>query len=221
MIMTVLLVLFTLVLFLAADHFVERSRARRAVEGMSAAIPSFLRLPNDVALATNHTWVRSDAKGIMTVGLDGFLGTMLGAIESIVLPKEGAAVAPAQSTIALRQGRKTLELATPVAGKVVEVNRDLIRNPSLARLDPYGKGWLVRVRTQGNAPVQMFKGARALEWLRAQGTMVREFLGGRMAGVQLATMQDGGAPVEGALQQCDEKTWAEFQKAFASLHPLH
>jgi len=221
MIMTVLLVLCTAVLFLAADHFVQRSRARRAAHEVSAAIPSFLRLPADIALATNHTWARSDAQGITTIGLDGFLGNMLGAIENIVLPKEGAAVAPALSSIAVCQGRRSLELATPVAGNIVEVNRDLLRNPSLARLDPYGKGWLVRVRTRGSVPVQMFTGTSALEWLRAQGSMVREFLGGRTTGASLATMQDGGIPVEGALQNCDEGTWAAFQKSFATLHPLH
>jgi hypothetical protein len=92
--MTVLLMLSMIVTFLAADMIVRKLRAvkeaRRTVQpGTIMSEP-----PEGIRLALNHTWMRME-KGVAVIGTDEFLGRILGAVESFMLPDVGATVAPA------------------------------------------------------------------------------------------------------------------------------
>jgi glycine cleavage system H protein len=219
--MTVLLVLFTLLLFLAVDYFVHKSRLAPKYVGARAA-QSCLRLPHGIRLASNHIWLRDEADGLTTVGVDEFIGRLIGRIDALVLPEPDTVVTPAMSEITLRQGGKSLELASPVLGHVVEVNQEVLRDPSLARTDPYGAGWLVRVkqRKEDHASVPFFV-VRPAEWLNEQYSQVKEFLLACTAPAQLATMQDGGIPEDGQLENLDAQAWREFKRNFATLHDRH
>jgi glycine cleavage system H lipoate-binding protein len=144
---------------------------------------------------------------------------MLGAVESVVLPEVGAAVTPVVMNIALCNRERALQFAAPVTGEVVEVNRKLLRNPGLAHRDPYGAGWLMKVkadRDKGMA-ARFTTGAGALQWLKEQTVLAKEFLGGVMTQPQFATLQDGGAPAEGILKECDASVWKEFERRFTGI----
>jgi glycine cleavage system H protein len=213
--MTVLLVLATLITFLAADHFVQRARAARAAEDL---LPRGVSLPEGVSLATNHTWLKKQ-RNVVTIGLDEFLGGMLGVVESMVLPEAGSTVTPAHQTIALRNGNRALRLAVPVDGKIMKVNTRVLADPSLARTDPYGNGWLLKVKTESSASIvsHFLLGTGARQWLKEQMELAKEFLAGQTAMPQLVTLQDGGMPADGILQHCDARVWAEFERRFAGL----
>src|SRR5664279_2253414 len=115
----------------------------------------------------------------------------------------------------LRDGSKVLTLAAPVKGKVVAVNRQVLANPGLARSDPYGTGWLLKIQPERSlSGKNLLSGNKGIEWLRGQFGLAKEFFAARMPQVEFATMQDGGIPVEGMLKNCNEKTWEEFQKEF-------
>jgi glycine cleavage system H lipoate-binding protein len=218
--MTVLLVLCTLVIFMIADYAVEKTRAAKAAAELKSwdaeRIP--FGLPAGVALAPNHLWVREE-RGVTTVGLDGFIGRMLGTVQSVMTPDVGAAVTPATVNIALRDRDRTVSMASPVAGTIVAVNPVVARDPGLIRRDPYGAGWLMKVQTDRHAPAtaRVLSGTDAVTWLRAQTDLVKEFLAGVMPAPQLATLQDGGIPAEGVLQLCDASVWKKFEERFTSL----
>jgi glycine cleavage system H protein len=217
--MTVLLVLVTLIMFLIADHFVQKSRERAAQLAVRPGYaPQEFLLPPNVALATNHTWMKNESKGITTVGLDEFLGRLVGAVEDIILPQVGASLSPATATISLKEGRNSLALAAPVSGRVVAINENVLRNPGLARTDPYGTGWLMKVQPDRHDEKQhVFSGSQAMEWLRKQTELAKEFLTVRMPQAGFVTMQDGGVPVDGLLKNYDTRVWEEFQQSFVTL----
>jgi glycine cleavage system H protein len=214
--MTVLLVLATLILFLTFDHFVERSRAKRAAqnvtERLAALGQAFQLVPEGVRLRTNHTWAKDESEGIVTIGLDEFLAKFLGAVERIAMPSSGGAVDPATQSIRLEDGEKAITLASPVQGKVVSINQEVLRSPALASTDPYGRGWLMKVQTEKKAGGMI--GAQAMQWLREQAEAAREFFGGREQYGAFALAQDGGVPVAGVLKQYDGEAWREFQQRF-------
>lgn len=218
--MTVLLVLCTLVIFLIADYAVQKVRLARA----SAEVKSWdaeripFAFPAGIALAPNHLWMKIE-HGVATIGCDGFLGRMLGTVESVVLPGVGAAVAPATANIGLRDRDRSVQFAAPVMGQILEVNPGVLKDPGLTRRDPYGAGWLMKVRTnrRSTVPAHTVSGAAAAEWLRSQTALAKEFLAGVMPAPQLATLQDGGVPTEGVLQQCDAQVWKKFEQRFAVL----
>ena len=217
--MTVLLMLTMIVTFLAADVVVRKLRTvreeRRAVQpGTILGEP-----PEGIRLALNHTWMKME-KGIAVIGTDEFLARMLGAVESFMLPDVGATVAPASLNIALAHGDRRVRVASPVAGRILEVNTGVIRNPMLARRDPYGSGWLLKVSpdpAQGAASGSL-AGAAAREWLRDQMSLAKEFITGAAPRGSFASLPDGGEPAEGALLLCDARAWVEFERRFTTIN---
>jgi hypothetical protein len=137
----------------------------------------------------------------------------------MVLPQAGSAVTPALQTISLRNGNRALRLAVPVDGTIMKVNSRVLANPALARTDPYGNGWLLKIRTGRNESVRtrLLSGAGARQWLKEQMDLAKEFLAGQVAVPQLVTLQDGGVPADGILQQCDSRVWEEFERRFTGL----
>jgi glycine cleavage system H protein len=218
--MTVLLVLCTLVIFLIADYAVQKARLARAAADVKSwdaeRIP--FALPAGVALAPNHLWLKVE-QGVATIGLDGFLGRMLGTVEAVMMPEVGATVTPVTLNIALCDRDRSVQLASPVVGQILELNPGVLKDPALARRDPYGAGWLMKVRTDRRARVaaHIVEGNAAAAWLREQTAQVKEFLAGVMPAPALATLQDGGVPAEGVLQQCDARVWKKFEQRFAVL----
>jgi len=210
--MTVLLVLFTLILFLAADHFIEKARLARKARVAETDQDAILQVPTGFELAVNHTWVSRKRDGSAVVGLDQFLSRLVGTVEKIILPGAGAKVPVVGIT--LRDGNRQINLALPVQGRVIEVNHAVLKNPGLAATDPYGRGWLVRVepRLKDGATVKFVDTSRASEWLKEQVMIAKEYLVARMP--EPALMQDGGLPVKGLLKSFDAPVWQEFQKSF-------
>lgn len=213
--MTVILVLCTLLLFLSADYAVQRLRGRR----MKLAAGWNRELPAGTELLANHTWLRREPRGDTVIGLDGLVARALGTVQQVLLPEAGSSVDAATARITMAARGRSLKIHTPVAGHVVAVNNAVLRNPALVHADPYGNGWLIRIRPAeaGSSPYAV---ENPIEWLRAQGEAMKEFFRASSAQPGFATMQDGGEPVEGILQTCDAGVWKSFNETFAALQPL-
>lgn len=217
--MTVLLMLGMIVTFLAADGIVQKLRAAKEERYAPQPGTSLSEPPEGIRLALNHTWMKME-KGVAVIGTDEFLARMLGALESVILPDVGATVAPASPNIALAHGERKVRLASPVAGRILAVNTGVLRNPALARRDPYGNGWLLKVSpdpAHGGASGSV-AGAAAREWLRDQMSLAKEFLTGVPPRTSFASLPDGGEPAEGALLHCDAAAWEEFERRFTTIH---
>lgn len=226
--MTVLLVLFTLILFLTVDHFVQKKRTvpaavRDAAGARTELTDRFqIRIPEDVSLATNHVWMRSNQDGTVTIGLDEVLSRVVGAAQTISIPREGDPVLPVATAIAVGVHDRSLRLASPASGHVVESNQEVLKNPSLILNDPYGEGWLMRVKS-GNGDLAASKKYivhSPIEWLREQAALVRDFIVTNAQVGQPAMLQEGGLPTEGVLQQLHKDVWNKFGRTFVTLRPF-
>ncbi|HUI10980.1 MAG TPA: glycine cleavage system protein H [Bacteroidota bacterium] len=211
--MTVILMLSMIVTFLALEGFVQRSRARRSAAG--EALPA--GPPAGFLLAPNHTWVKEEKEGVL-VGVDEFIARIVGAASSVMLPDAGATVSPGSPSFALARGGRHIRFASPVQGRVLEVNRRLVDNPALARMDPYGGGWLLRIAPdRRRSAMPALTGERARAWLAGQLASAREFLTAAAHGALSPSLPDGGELVEGALMHCDAAVWREFERRFTSI----
>ncbi len=217
--MTVLFVLATLTLFLTLDHFVHRSRTRKAAEQVTERLlalgQAFQSVPDGVRLRKNHTWSKDDPQGVVTIGLDEFLAKFLGAVESIAIPASGSLVDSGTRGIMLEDRGKEIRLASPITGKVVSVNHEVLRSPALAAMDPYGRGWLMKIQAEKKNEGMI--GAQAMQWLREQADAAREFFSARQGEGAFAYAQDGGEPMAGLMKQYDGGAWREFQHRFLDL----
>jgi len=212
--MTVILMLCMIVTFLAVDRIVQKVRAARA-PGMAGARALPGALPAGVWLAPNHTWVKEE-KDAVVVGVDEFIARLAGAVSSVVLPETGAHVSGAQPAFALAHGERRLRFASPVPGRILEVNRKLLDDPAPARLDPYGGGWLMKIAPERRPSAGPLAGESARAWIASQIAAAREFLTGAPGAPAFASLPDGGQLADGALLHCSAEVWREFERRFTA-----
>ncbi len=107
-------------------------------------------IPEDLKYAKTHEWARMDAAAkTVTVGITDFAVEQLGDIVFLELPKVGTKVAKESPLGGIESVKAAVDLYAPVTGEVVEVNAPLADNLETLGRDPYGQGWMVRIRVAG------------------------------------------------------------------------
>ncbi|MGA7172090.1 MAG: glycine cleavage system protein GcvH [Candidatus Dormiibacterota bacterium] len=106
-----------------------------------------------------HEWVHEEAPGEVVVGITDHAQSQLGDVIFLELPKEGATVSAGTRFGAVESVKAASDLYSPVGGEVVAVNADVSASPELVNQDPHGKGWLIRVRVEGDLPADLLDSA--------------------------------------------------------------
>jgi glycine cleavage system H protein len=101
--------------------------------------------PSDLRYTEQHEWIRAD-EDLVTVGITRFAQDQLGDVVYVDLPSPGAEVTVGEPFGEVESTKSVSDLFAPLTGVVVERNEDLDERPELVNLDPYGEGWLVRLR---------------------------------------------------------------------------
>lgn len=101
--------------------------------------------PEDVRYTSEHEWARSE-HGIVTVGITGYATDQLGDIVFVELPAVGKKLEAGKPFGVIEAVKTVSDLYAPVAGEVVEVNGALSDNPALVNQEPYGEGWIIRLK---------------------------------------------------------------------------
>ncbi|MBQ9406820.1 MAG: glycine cleavage system protein GcvH [Desulfovibrio sp.] len=106
--------------------------------------------PADLLYSKTHEWVRiEDGEGV--VGITAFAQESLGDITYVELPSVGDTLEAEKEFGSVESVKAASDLISPVSGEVVAVNESLENAPEVCNSDPYGQGWLVRVRLTGKA----------------------------------------------------------------------
>ena len=103
-------------------------------------------VPNDLRYTTDHEYVKPDGAGVVAVGITDYAQGELGDIVYLELPKVGAKFSAHGAFGTIEAVKAVSELFCPVAGEVVEVNGRLDGEPALVNSDPYGDGWMIKLR---------------------------------------------------------------------------
>lgn len=106
---------------------------------------SELRIADDVRYTQDHEWARRE-DGTYAVGISDYAQDQLGDIVFVELPGVGATFLKGQAFGTIESVKVVSELYMPVGGEVVEVNTGLQSAPELVNSDPYGRGWMIRVK---------------------------------------------------------------------------
>jgi len=107
-------------------------------------------IPAKLQYTKTHEWVKKDNE-LVTIGITDHAQTMLGDLVYVELPEIEASLDHGQECAVVESVKAAADVYSPVAGEVVEVNSDVIENPQLINEDPYGRGWLIRVRPHDKA----------------------------------------------------------------------
>lgn len=105
-------------------------------------------VPDDLRYTAEHEYVQpSDDRGVVVIGITDYAQGELGDVVYVSLPKVGETYEAHQPFGTIEAVKAVSELYMPVAGEVVEVNGALDADPAVVNRDPYGEGWMVKVRT--------------------------------------------------------------------------
>jgi glycine cleavage system H protein len=102
-------------------------------------------VPDDLKYAKTHEWVRVQ-DDTATVGITDHAQAELTDIVFVELPKAGTPLAAGQAAAIVESVKAASDIYSPVSGEVVELNPELEANPALLNTDPYGAGWLFKLR---------------------------------------------------------------------------
>jgi glycine cleavage system H protein len=99
----------------------------------------------DLKYTAEHEWLAVDGD-VATVGITAYAAEKLGDVVYVDLPKQGSNVASGKVVGEIESTKSVGELFAPVDGEVVESNQAVVDDPTLVNSDPFGAGWLIKVR---------------------------------------------------------------------------
>ncbi len=104
-------------------------------------------VPDELVYTSEHEYVaRTGDPSVVRVGITDYAQGELGDVVFVNLPKPGQRLDPHESFGTIEAVKAVSELYSPVAGEVVEVNGGLDGDPAIVNRDPYGEGWMVKLR---------------------------------------------------------------------------
>jgi len=125
-------------------------------------------VPSDLRYTKDHEWVRVDGDEA-TVGITEYAATQLGDIVFVELPESGRSVAQFTAFGVVESVKAVSDLFAPLTGEVTAANEALAGSPELVNSDPYGEGWMVRIKLTAADEVHELLDADAYDALIAAG----------------------------------------------------
>ncbi len=220
--MTVLFVLLTFATFIALDAWHQRHQ--RVPATVPAQLPetspmhvepvwvSGFLVPDGLHYHRGHTWARQISPDTAVVGIDDFARRLIGPVTRTELPATGAWLRSGDRAARLGIGQRLADLVSPIEGEVIETNPILATQPGLATTDPYGRGWLYKIRTSD-------LGRNVSNLL--SGTLARRFFDDTKEKLQLELMAlsgsvlaDGGEPSADYARELTDEQWRHLTHEF-------
>lgn len=108
-------------------------------------------LPADLKYAKSHEWVRSENDGSVTIGITDHAQDSLGDMVFIELPEVGKQLQAGEDCAVVESVKAASDIYAPLAGEVTAVNETVVDSPEIVNTDPYGEGWLFRLKPDNAA----------------------------------------------------------------------
>jgi glycine cleavage system H protein len=106
--------------------------------------------PADLKYTKNHEWLKPAGDGTALVGITHYAQDALGDVVFVDLPEAGDTFGESEEFGTVESVKTVSELNMPAAGEVLEVNDTLADHPEAVNEDPYGKGWMVKIKLAGD-----------------------------------------------------------------------
>ena len=192
-------------------RLLSRARPRPAL----AAVPvphhrGWFELREPLLYHPGHTWALPGKDGLFTVGMDDFSQKLLGEADAVRLPEVGSSVEQGAPGWRLAVDGKDVDLLSPVDGIVMARNDKVLGKPGLVNDDPYGEGWLLRVKPTRGKPnlIGLLGGDLARAWMGETEDALRR----RMSPELGLVLQDGGVPICGIAQAIAPDAWVDLAR---------
>jgi glycine cleavage system H protein len=119
------------------------------------------KIPSDLKYTKSHEWVRALPDGNVEVGITDHAQEALGDLVFVEVPEEGKKLAAGEACAVVESVKAASDVYSPLAGEVVDGNPDLAGTPELVNQDPYGNGWLLRLKPADKSALDKLMDAAA------------------------------------------------------------
>jgi glycine cleavage system H protein len=127
-------------------------------------------VPPDLQYTKTHEWVRTLPDGTVEIGITDHAQHALGDLVFVEVPEAGRNLAPGEAAAVVESVKAASDVYSPIAGEVTMGNPGLASEPESVNTDPYGKGWLMRLRPAGQgAKADLMSAADYEKFLQTEG----------------------------------------------------
>jgi len=112
-------------------------------------------LPGDLLYTSEHEWLRKEEDGSVTIGITDHAQAALGDLVYVELPEVGQEVTAGGEMAVVESVKAASDVYSPLSGEILAVNDELADEPQKINSDPYGDGWIARIRPEGEAEETM------------------------------------------------------------------
>ena len=124
-------------------------------------------VPKTLQYSKTHEWIRKDDE-LITIGITDHAQTMLGDLVYVELPEIESSFENGQECAVVESVKAAADIYCPISGEVIEINEALLENPQLVNEEPYGKGWLFRIRPFENDGMQLLNAEEYLKQVASE-----------------------------------------------------
>lgn len=103
-------------------------------------------IPNELRYSKSHEWIRQEKADVYTVGITDHAQHQLGDLVFVELPDVDVDVNAGDEVVVVESVKTAADVYSPLTGKIIEVNETLQSQPAMVNQDPYGDGWLYRIK---------------------------------------------------------------------------
>jgi glycine cleavage system H protein len=194
-----------------------KKQIKKAFEILSTGI---LKIPQGIFYSNNHTWTFLEKSGNAAVGLNDLLLHLTGEVSFRNLRNPGNFVKKGDLLAAIEQDGKLLQIYSPISGSITKTNTTLYDSPELLNDDPYGKGWVYKIKPSAwiEETESYYLAEGAVVWVKKELERFKDFLAVSLKKyspeTSMVILQDGGELCDKPLSELPEEVWKDFQKSF-------
>lgn len=118
-------------------------------------------IPSDLKYTRTHEWLREEADGIFTVGISDHAQDALGDLVFVETPEIGRNVSAGEACAVVESVKAASDIYSPIDGEIIAANDALGAQPELLNTDPYGEGWIMKIRSAGEPETSALLDANA------------------------------------------------------------
>lgn len=108
------------------------------------------KIPNELHYTETHEWVKKTEGDILTIGITDYAQEMLGDLVYVDLPNLNRTVTQGEDVAVVESVKTAADIYSPIAGEIIEVNSSLKDSPDKVNQDPYGEGWLLKIKVKSD-----------------------------------------------------------------------
>ncbi len=197
-----------MVLFIFFWRFLSNPHYRPLTE---LAVESF-KISKEIFTHPTHSWAEVLQPNVVNVGMDEFTSSVFGSIQKIELPSQGDKIYQGSKAWKIKRGERELVQASPISGRVVEVNKKLMENPKLLNQKNPKENWILKVEPTGLARElkNLFSGETLARWNQA----VKEQLVAVLVPGEYPVLQEGGEIKPNLGDELTPQQWEQVTQEF-------